>query len=81
MVHRASRAFMDYQLYCRLIDQCPDATELQLQGLGEPLLHPRFFDTVRHGAARDITVSTNTNMTVMSEQGAEECVRSHNAPK
>jgi radical SAM protein with 4Fe4S-binding SPASM domain len=47
-----------------------------LQGLGEPLLHPRFFDMVRYAAARGIKVSTNTNMTVMTDTGAEECVRS-----
>ncbi|HEY0847297.1 MAG TPA: radical SAM protein [Noviherbaspirillum sp.] len=70
------RAYMDFEVFCRLIDQFPEMTELQLQGLGEPLLHPRFFDMVRHAAQRGVRVSTNTNMTVMSEQGAEECVRS-----
>ena len=70
------RAFIDYAVFCRLIDQFHGVEELQLQGLGEPLLHPRFFDMVRHAAARGMQVSTNTNMTVMSEFGAEECVRS-----
>ena len=70
------RAFIDFELFVRLIEQFPEAEELQLQGLGEPLLHPRFFDMVRHAAARGIRVSTNTNMTVMSEAGAEQCVRS-----
>jgi radical SAM protein with 4Fe4S-binding SPASM domain len=70
------RAFVDYDVFCRLVDQFDGADELQLQGLGEPLLHPRFFDMVRHATARGMQVSTNTNMTVMSEQGAEECVRS-----
>jgi radical SAM protein with 4Fe4S-binding SPASM domain len=70
------RAFIEYDVYCRLIDQFHDVEELQLQGLGEPLLHPRFFDMVRYAAARGIKVSTNTNMTVMTDTGAEECVRS-----
>ena len=70
------RAFMEFDTYRRLIDQFPQATELQLQGLGEPLLHPRFFDMVRYASARGIAVSTNTNMTVMTGQGAEECVSS-----
>jgi radical SAM protein with 4Fe4S-binding SPASM domain len=70
------RAYMDFDLFCRLIEQFPSMTELQLQGLGEPLLHPRFFDMVRHAAQRGIRVSANTNMTVMSERGAEECVTS-----
>ncbi len=70
------RAFMDFDLFRRLVDQFPQMTELQLQGLGEPLLHPRFFDMVRYAAARGILVSTNTNMTIMSEAGAEACVTS-----
>ncbi|GAB3549685.1 radical SAM protein [Noviherbaspirillum agri] len=70
------RAYMDFDVYRRLVDQFPAMNELQLQGLGEPLLHPRFFDMVRYAAQRGVMVSTNTNMTVMTEAGAEECVRS-----
>lgn len=70
------RAYMDIAVFRRLVDQFPDMTELQLQGLGEPLLHPQFFDMVRYAARRGIHVSTNTNLTVMSEQGAQDCVQS-----
>ncbi|HYD63716.1 MAG TPA: radical SAM protein [Noviherbaspirillum sp.] len=70
------RAYMDVEVFRRLVDQFPAMTELQLQGLGEPLLHLHFFDMVRYAAERGIRVSTNTNLTVLSEQRAEECVRS-----
>jgi len=70
------RAFMDFSVFCRLIDQLSEATELQLQGLGEPLMHPRFFDMVRHAAERGMRVSTNTNLTLLSAQRARECVDS-----
>ncbi|HYD94885.1 MAG TPA: radical SAM protein [Noviherbaspirillum sp.] len=70
------RAFMDLEVYRRLVDQFPDMEELQLQGLGEPLLHPHFFDMVRYAAQRGVRVSTNTNLTVLSEHGADECVAS-----
>jgi radical SAM protein with 4Fe4S-binding SPASM domain len=70
------RAYMSFEVFCGLIDQFPEMAELHLQGLGEPLLHPRFFDMVGYAVQRGISVSTNTNMTVMSEAGAEECVRS-----
>ena len=50
--------------------------ELQLQGMGEPFLHPRFLDMVRYAAARGISVSTNTNLTALSERRAIECVTS-----
>ena len=69
-------AFMSYELFCRLVDGFPALTELHLQGLGEPLMHPRFFDMVRYASSRGIEVSTNTNMTVLSERRAEECVAS-----
>lgn len=69
-------AFISFQTYCRLLDQFPAVKTLQLQGLGEPLLHPRFFDMVKYAAARGIEVSTNTNLTALSERRAEECVLS-----
>jgi radical SAM protein with 4Fe4S-binding SPASM domain len=67
---------MQYDVFCRLIEQFGDITELQLQGLGEPLLHPRFFDMVRFAVERGIQVTTNTNMTIMPEERAAECVAS-----
>jgi MoaA/NifB/PqqE/SkfB family radical SAM enzyme len=69
-------AFIDYDAYCRLVDQFPALSELHLQGLGEPLMHPRFFDMVRYAVARKIQVSTNTNLTLLSERRAEECIDS-----
>ena len=70
------RAFIDEALFRELIDQFEGAEELQLQGLGEPMLHPRFFHMVRYASGRGLRVSTNTNLTVLTEAGAEECVRS-----
>jgi radical SAM protein with 4Fe4S-binding SPASM domain len=69
-------AFMSFDTFCRILDQFPAVTELQLQGLGEPFLHPRFLDMVRYAAQRGIEVSTNTNLTALSERRAAECVRS-----
>jgi MoaA/NifB/PqqE/SkfB family radical SAM enzyme len=69
-------AFMSFELFRRLVDGFPALAELHLQGLGEPLMHPRFFDMVRYAAARGIEVSTNTNMTLLPERRAEECVTS-----
>jgi radical SAM protein with 4Fe4S-binding SPASM domain len=69
-------AFMPFDTYCRLLDQFDNLTELHLQGLGEPLLHPRFYDMVAYAAQRGIRVSTNTNMTVMTDRHAAQCVAS-----
>jgi MoaA/NifB/PqqE/SkfB family radical SAM enzyme len=69
-------AFMPYESFTALVDQFADLRELHLQGLGEPLLHPRFFDMVAYAAARGVEVSTNTNLTALSTRRAEHCVRS-----
>jgi MoaA/NifB/PqqE/SkfB family radical SAM enzyme len=69
-------AFMSYDTFCRVLDQFPEIRHLQLQGMGEPFLHPRLFDMVRYAAARGIEVSTNSNLTALSSRRAEECVAS-----
>lgn len=74
---RAGRvATMPVARYRRLLAQFPAITELHLQGIGEPLMHPRFFDLVRLASDRGIEVSTNSNLTLMSARRAAECVDS-----
>lgn len=69
-------AFMDLDLFTRLLDQFTDLEELQLQGLGEPMMHPRFFDMIALASSRGIKVSTNTNLTLLTARRAERCVTS-----
>jgi radical SAM protein with 4Fe4S-binding SPASM domain len=69
-------AFMDFDTFTRLLDQFRGAEELQLQGLGEPMMHPRFFDMVAHATARGFRVSTNSNLTLLNARRAEQCVSS-----
>jgi radical SAM protein with 4Fe4S-binding SPASM domain len=65
-------AFMAWEQFERILDGCGEATELHLQGLGEPLMHPRFFDMVRAATARGLIVSTNSNLTLLTERRAEQ---------
>ncbi|GAA4323903.1 radical SAM protein [Pigmentiphaga soli] len=69
-------AFMPYGVFCELVDQFQGMEELHLQGLGEPMLHPRFFDMVRYAAGRGVRVSTNTNLTVCTEARVRDCLDS-----
>ncbi len=69
-------AFMNYETYLSIIDQFTNLKELHLQGLGEPMMHPRFFDMVEYAAKRGIRVSTNSNLTLLNERRAERCVTS-----
>lgn len=69
-------AFMEFARFCALLEQMPALQELHLQGLGEPLMHPRFFDMVAHATARGIRVTTNTNLMLLSRRRAEQCLDS-----
>lgn len=70
--YRGTRnAFLAWETYTRIIDELPGLRELHLQGMGEPLLHPRFFDMTRYAAERGIAVSVNTNLTLLTPRNAE----------
>ena len=69
-------AFLSFTRFQRLVDEAADVVELQLQGLGEPMLHPRFFDMVEYATRAGIRVSTNTNGTVLHAAHAQRCVTS-----
>ncbi|WP_157265164.1 radical SAM protein [Azohydromonas aeria] len=65
---------MSLERFTQLLDQMPGLQELHLQGLGEPMLHPHFFDMVALAAARGIRVSANTNLTLLTAARAARCV-------
>jgi radical SAM protein with 4Fe4S-binding SPASM domain len=69
-------AFLAFDDFKRLVEGFGDIDELQLQGLGEPTMHPRFFEMVAWASARGIRVSTNSNLTLWSERRARQCVES-----
>ena len=69
-------AFMKFETFTRIVDQFPALKHLQLQGLGEPMMHPRLFDMVAYAVARGARVSTNSNLTLLSPRRAEQCVTS-----
>jgi radical SAM protein with 4Fe4S-binding SPASM domain len=69
-------AFMAFETFTRIIDQLPTLEELHLQGLGEPMMHPRFFDMVTYAARKGIQVTTNSNLTLLNPTRAERCVTS-----
>lgn len=49
------------ETYLAALNELPDVRHLEIQGEGEPLAHPKFFDMVREANARGIRVSTITN--------------------
>jgi MoaA/NifB/PqqE/SkfB family radical SAM enzyme len=72
----APPAFLSFDAFRRLLDDLPDLEALRLQGAGEPLAHPRFFDMVSYAARRGVHVSTSSRLQAFNLRRAEECVRS-----
>jgi radical SAM protein with 4Fe4S-binding SPASM domain len=69
-------AAMEFEKFTAIVDQFPALTELHLQGLGEPMMHPRFFDMVAYAARKGVRVTTNSNGSLLNERRAERCVTS-----
>jgi MoaA/NifB/PqqE/SkfB family radical SAM enzyme len=69
-------AELPFERFVQLLDAMPGLRELHLQGLGEPMLHPRFFDMVSLAAGRGIRVSANSNLTLLTPRRAEACATS-----
>lgn len=66
---------IDETLFRRLVDDLPELDDLTLQGLGEPLLHPRLLELVRYTHERGIRVGFNSNATLLSRSMSEKLVR------
>ncbi len=69
-------ALMSFAAYCRLLEQFPAASEIELSAPVDPLLHPRFFDMVRHASAQGLRVSARSTLLSLSDRAAEDCVKS-----
>lgn len=67
-------AFMEFETFTRIVDQFVTLQHLHLQGLGEPMMHPRFFDMVAYAAGKGIQVTTNSNLTLLNKKRAQQCV-------
>jgi len=44
--------------------------------MGEPMMHPRFFDMVAYATKLGIRVTTNSNLTLLNDRQSERCVAS-----
>ncbi len=67
---------MKWDTFTSLLEGFPDLQHLHLQGLGEPMMHPQFFEMVRYAADRGIQVTINTNLTLLNPQRTERLIQS-----
>jgi len=63
-----SPAFLPFTMFTRILEEMPDLKTLQLQGLGEPFLHPQLLDMIAYASQRGLRVSTTTNLTIFSQR-------------
>lgn len=56
---------MPFDDYLKILNQIPTITNMQLNGLGEPLLHPRIFDMLKEANRRGIKTSINSNVALI----------------
>ena len=67
---------MSFVAFRDLLAAQPGLKELQLQGAGDPLAHPRFFDMVAYAAAKGIEVTSTSPLLTLSEARIEDCLTS-----
>jgi molybdenum cofactor biosynthesis enzyme MoaA len=68
--------FLPFEAFARWVDVSDGLVELELEGCGEPMLHPRFFDLVEYATRAGMRVSTYTNGTALQRASATRCVTS-----
>src|SRR3989344_2984344 len=69
------KGIMDFNLFCRIIDQLKGKTEfVYLYGIGESLLIKNFFDYADYAVKSELSTCLSTNITVMNETIAEKLI-------
>src|SRR5450759_330021 len=71
---KGKQAFMPLEMFEGLLNQFKQAREIQLQGLGEPMLHPSFTQFIDLAAQRGRKVGAATNLTLLNEKIANSLV-------
>ena len=62
---------LDLRTFAAALDAFPEAQQLELQGEGESLLHPQFFDMAAHAGQRGLRISFITNGSLFSPDTVE----------
>lgn len=63
---------MDFDVFKRVVDEYKDVVEFQIQGEGEPMLHPQFFEMVKYAKKAGKRVKTISNGSLFTEANIEK---------
>jgi len=67
---------MSFEKFAKILDQLPFVKEVELTGLGEPLLHKDLFKMIECAKKRKIRTVVTTNATLLNEKNIERVLRS-----
>ena len=68
---------MDFEKFMRIAPYLEYAEEANFFGLGEPFLHPRFFDFLKTASQTGIKTSTSTHGMTLTPENIERIVETH----
>lgn len=67
---------ISFTLFTEIIDLLPTQSDLLLQGTGEPLLHPQFWEMVEYAKQKNHSISVITNGTIALENRQLQMLKS-----
>lgn len=76
LTHQMESVDLSWDTFVAILDELTDLEYLKIQGQGEPLLHPLFFDMVKLASSRGIKVSTISNGSLFTPQNIDKILDS-----
>lgn len=76
-IMQRTKGFMDFDLACRVIDEIVEegvAEKIVFHIMGEPTLHPRFYDIAQYSVDRGLTSTLTTNASTFTPANIEKMV-------
>ena len=67
---------LDYQTFQTIVNEMPEIICMELQGEGEPFLHPRIYDMIRYAKNHGIQVSSISNGSLLTDANVEKILDS-----
>jgi len=66
---------MDFNLYKKIIDSCPNTKTVQTSGFGEPLLYPHIVEAVAYASKKKKQVRLVTNASLLTKDLSSQLLR------
>ncbi len=67
---------MSYEEYTKIVDQVPFAKEIELTGLGEPLMHKDLYRMIEYARKRKMRTVVTTNATLLNDKNIDNVLKS-----